>query len=114
MVSLGTAQLNLLLPQDLVASPEERLSIESSEEVTRSVASDVMVYQTGGMDISEGGVAVSAPYKLIVQGEPITERFIRIIRAEDGRLVTVVEFISPANKTGEGLEQYLIQLWRES
>jgi hypothetical protein len=106
LVSLATTELNHRLPDDLVARPEERLSIESSEETSRTVAADVMVYQPGGLDLTEGGVAVSAPYKLVVEVEPITERFIRIIRADDGRLVTVIEFISPANKTGDGLEQY--------
>ncbi len=51
-------------------------------------------------------MAISAPYKLVVEVEPATERFIRILRSDDGRLITVIEMISPANKLG-GLEQYL-------
>lgn len=107
LVSLGTAQLNRSLPEDLVAQADERLNIEGADEETlRSVAADVVVYQPGELDLSEGGIAISAPYKLVVNMEPLTQRFIRIIRAEDARLITVIEFISPANKTG-GLEQYL-------
>lgn len=107
LVLLATAELNRLLPDDLVARPEERLSIESSEELLRAVAPDVAVYQPEGTDISEGGLAISAPYKLVVEAEPTTERFIRIIRADNGRLIAVIEFISPANKMSNGLEQYL-------
>ena len=33
LASLATGQLNRQLPDDLVAQPEERLAIESSEEV---------------------------------------------------------------------------------
>ncbi len=107
LAALATAELNRVLPDDLVARPEERLSIESTEELIRSVTPDVMVYQPEGTDLADGGLAISAPYKLVVSVEPITERFIRIIRADDGRLITVIEFISPANKMGNGLEQYL-------
>jgi hypothetical protein len=106
LVSLATGELNRTLPGDLVAQAEERLSIESNEELTRTVAADVTVYQLGGPDLAEGGLAISAPYKLVVDVEPLTERFIRIIRADDGRLITVIELISPANKMGNGLEQY--------
>jgi len=107
LVSLATAELNRTLPGDLVAQAEERLSIESSDELIRTVAADVMVYKPEGPDIAEGGIAISAPYKLVVDAEPLTERFIRIICADDGRLITVIKFISPANKMGNGLEQYL-------
>ncbi len=107
LVSLATSELNRALPENLVAQAEERLSIESFDGSARSIAPDVMVYQPGGCDLTEGGVAVSAPYKLIIDVEPTTERFIRIIRADNGQLITVIEFISPANKSSSGLEQYL-------
>lgn len=107
LVSLATAQLNRILPDDLAAEAEERLSIESPAELIRSIAPDVVIHQQGSDDFTEGGVAISAPYKLVVEAEPMTERFIRIIRAGDGRLITVIEFISPANKIGDGLEPYL-------
>lgn len=107
LAALATSELNSLLPNDLVARPEERLSIEFAEDPIRTVAADVIVYEPEGTDLAEGGVAISAPYKLVIEAEPTTERFIRIIRADDGRLITVIEFISPANKSGSGLEQYL-------
>jgi hypothetical protein len=107
LVALATTELNRVLPDDLVARPEERLAIESVDEVTRSVVADVVVAQPGSSEFDEGGVAISAPYKLTVRVEPLTERFVRILRAHDGKLIAVIEFVSPANKTGVGLEHYL-------
>lgn len=107
LVSLATGDLNRILPEDLVAQAEERLAIESSDALTRAVAADVAVYQPGAPGFAEGGLAISAPYKLVVDVEPMTERFIQILRASDGGLITVIEFISPANKTGRELEHYL-------
>jgi hypothetical protein len=105
LASLATAKLNQLMPEDLAAEPDERLAIEDYADIGRR-ARDVPVWQLGELDISEGGAAASAPYELVVDIEPTTKRFIRIIRADNGRLVTVIEFISPTNKIGEGLEQY--------
>lgn len=106
LVSLAVAELNRILPEDLAAEAEERLAIESEEEFDRGVVPDVVVYQPEGTDTSEGGVAVSAPFKLVLKVEPLTERFIRIVRARDSQLVTVIEFTSPCNKTGKGLDAY--------
>jgi hypothetical protein len=49
---------------------------------------------------------ISLPYRLIAQVEPIIERFIKIIHAGTERLVTVIEFVSPTNKGGEGLHAF--------
>jgi hypothetical protein len=38
--------------------------------------------------------------------EPVIERYVRIIN-QDGELITVIEFISPANKKPPGLDQYM-------
>ena len=54
----------------------------------------------------ETGAAVAAPWRLLAQSEPITERFIRVIEAGTERLVTVIEFVSPTNKWGEGLHAF--------
>jgi hypothetical protein len=106
LVSLATADLNRALPQDLVARAEERLSVETAEDVARVVSPNVTVYQPGLADVGGGGLSISAPYMLVAEVEPATERFIRVLRADDGRLITVIEMISPANKLG-GLEPYL-------
>jgi hypothetical protein len=87
LVSLATGELNRLLPDDLAAEADERLAIDSGEESDRGVAADVSVYQPQGTDVSEGGVAISAPFKLVINVEEITERYIRIIHADDSRLI---------------------------
>jgi hypothetical protein len=108
LVASASSMLNQVLPEDLVARCEERLGIESGDagEMTHEVAPDVRVFQPG-FSSEAGGPALAAPFKLVVDLDPITERFIRIIRPDDERLVTVIEFISPSNKVGHGLERYM-------
>jgi hypothetical protein len=48
---------------------------------------------------------IEAPYKLVVELDPIIERYIRILDP-NGQLITVVEFISPTNKRQPGLDTY--------
>ncbi len=64
------------------------------------MVADVTVSQPDASDTAEGGLAISAAFKLMIDLEPLTERFIRILRADDGRLITVIELIGPANKIG--------------
>ena len=52
-----------------------------------------------------GGIAINAPFKLVVELDPIIERFIRIIDSS-GQLVHVIEFLSPTNKRQPGLTRY--------
>ena len=55
-----------------------------------------------------GTIAIDAPYKLVVDRQPIIERFIRVLDA-GGVLITVIEFISPAGQeisAEPGLEAY--------
>ena len=97
--------LNERLPDGLVATTEERVAIESGDDRTHRVGPDVSVYSP--VSSSHGNALVlDAPYRLILDLDPITERFIRIISTAGEHLITVIEFISPTNKTGEGLEDY--------
>src|SRR5258708_743513 len=75
---------NRTLPPGLVARVEERVAIESEEDVSRRAGPDVRVFSPG-------------PYRLVVELDPIIERFIRVLD-EAGELITVIEFISPTNK----------------
>ena len=60
----------------------------------------------GGGGESGGGVAL-APYRLELLVGRSVQRFIEIRDASDGgRLVTVVEFLSPSNKVGAGREEF--------
>jgi len=101
--------LNNALPADLVARSEERLAIESPDgEFVRSIViPDVNVFEPAVGTAVASRTNYNAPYKLIVDFEPLTEHSIRIIRPDDDRLITVIEFISPSNKTSPGLEKFV-------
>ena len=55
------------------------------------------------------GAAVAEPFLVEVEVEPVTETYLEIIDRESGnRVVTVLEFLSPSNKSpGPNREQYL-------
>jgi hypothetical protein len=85
-------------PQALAGHP--RLPDVSGTEETSS---------RGPGTSAESGVAVAAPFLVDAEPEPVTEPFIEIIDRESGnRVVTVIEFLSPSNKTpGANRDQYL-------
>lgn len=99
-------ELNQHLPQDLVARSEERVAVES-DDGDRHIGPDVRVFSpsTAAPEEAHGGILLEAPFKLVVQDDPVIERFIRISDAA-GQLVTVLEFISPTNKRPPGLDAY--------
>ena len=112
--------LNLALPQDLVARVEEEIAVESDADdpdrpmARRRLGPDARVFETieefgaqAGSTTSAGAIAL-APFRLALLDEPITERHIRIIDLHGGeRVVTVIEFISPANKTISGANLFV-------
>lgn len=102
--------LNQGLPDDLIASAEERVAVETDEGKHRLIGPDVRVFEppAGGVAVVEPatGTSVGLRYRLLAQSEPITERFIRVIEAGTERLVTVIEFVSPTNKGGDGLQAF--------
>ena len=109
--SLATAcrnALNQSLPDDLVARVEERVAIETDEGVRR-VAPDAQVYeQVNIASATAGATAVAlAPYRLVALAEATTQRFVKILDAEGETLITVIEFLSPANKTGKDMEVFI-------
>jgi hypothetical protein len=90
--------LNQLLPEDLAASSEVRVAVESSDgALEHQFYPDVRV---------STGAAVLAPVRLRAQLEPMTERFIRIVETGTERLTTVIEFISPSYKIGRALKEF--------
>ncbi len=112
LVAHAADMLNERLPEDVVASTEERVSVESSDENReQQFYPDVRVFQPGGgviattFDVEPGGV-IAADMKLVLQIEPMTERYIRIVQTGSERLITVIEFVSPANKIGRGLKEF--------
>ncbi len=105
LVSGSRDVLNQLLPPDLVASAEERIAIESEHNDVHRFGPDVRVFEPQSALESDdrGSLAVAAPYRLVVQIEPIIQRFIRIVEVGTERLVSVIEFVSSSNKIGDGL-----------
>lgn len=91
----------------MIARVEERIAIESDDDYARRIGPDVRVFSPSSADPAEskGGIAIEAPYKIVVELEPIIERFIRVID-EGGTLLTVIELLSPSNKRQPGLRDY--------
>jgi hypothetical protein len=108
LVINSAAALNRLLPPDLVARSEERLEIGTDEgEAPNRYVPDIAVFEPGIAQDAGGGVMLEAPYKLVAVIEGDIERFLKILEPETERVITVIEFLSPSNKIGKGLEQYL-------
>ena len=104
--------LQAQLPTGLVARIEERVYVEFPDESVRSIYPDIRVVEQTGS--SGGGVATAvqvATEPVIIDLEllePVTETYIEIVEPINGRLITVIEVLSAANKTpGEGREVYL-------
>lgn len=92
-----------ILPGGLRARVEERVLLEMPSGITgdHPLFPDVRIVEYGPR--RQGAVpagAVVATEPLVVAVEPATETFIEIIDSESGnRVVTVIEFLSPSNKS---------------
>lgn len=101
--------LNEQLPEDLIASAEERIAVEDRSGEERLIGPDVKVFEppageTAAVESPSG--RIEAPYRLLAQVEPMIERFVKVIEAGTERLVAVIEFVSPTNKRGDGLRAF--------
>ena len=105
-------QIQGQLGDSLIARIEERLIVEDTDSgVSRRIGPDVRILEHDASEpVTESlrGVAVADPIVLTVESEPIVQRFLEIVDASTGgRVITVIEFVSPANKTaGDGREKY--------
>lgn len=114
LIQYSRDMLQPALPADLRARIEERVFLESESGLQRVVVPDVhvahvlreTVEETGGY--GGGGVGVAEPLVFEVHDEPITQGYIEICQRDGGKVITVIEFLSPANKMGGvGQLQYL-------
>jgi hypothetical protein len=111
--SLCTYARDALQPQvrpALFARIDERLVVESDIADDRSIYPDVKVVESRdsfGSNAGESATAVAEPLVVRVSEKP-KQGFIQIIDpSTGGKLVTVIEFLSPANKSaGDGQKQY--------
>ncbi len=101
-----------LLGNDLIASIEERVVVEDSRGLKNRFGPDVRVVELP--DSSGAGVAVADHVAIkpmhieAIAAETVIERFIQIIDIKtNGRIITVIEFVSPSNKLpGESSKLY--------
>jgi hypothetical protein len=114
LVMYARDALQGVLPGGLRARVEERVLLETPQGFRdHPLFPDVRVVefaQRRGLETGpERDLAVSEPVVIKAQGDPVTEPFLEIIDHESGnQIVTVLEFLSPSNKSlGPNREQYL-------
>ncbi len=101
------------LPDDLLARVEERVYLEIDDVRIRSIAPDSRISEWqanggGGTAVAEEVAAGGPASPTSSNTSELTEGFIEIRERDGGRVVTILEFLSPANKAGgEGTRQYL-------
>src|SRR5579864_2132618 len=103
-----------VLPSSLRARVEESVLLETPQGLgDHPLFPDVRVVEYAPKretnTQSESGVAVAEPLLVRADPEPVSETYLEIIDRESGnRVVTVIEFLSPSNKSpGPNREQYL-------
>ena len=103
-----------VLPGSLRARVEESVLLETPEGMgDHPLFPDVRVVEYSSKRDTEAppsaGVAVAEPLLVDTERGPVVETFLEIIDRESGnRVVTVIEFLSPSNKSpGPNREQYL-------
>jgi hypothetical protein len=115
LVTYARDRLQEELPDDLRARMQERVFIETEADPAgahRSMYPDVHVYERphgGAAGHKAGAAAVADPVLIHIPAAQVNESYIEIVDARSGgRVVTVVEFISRANKaSGPGRNLYL-------
>lgn len=113
LISYISDALSEELPADLNARAEERVMLEGGEEDGRSYRADVGIVEpwragfppvmTREGEEQGGTLAVAEPLMFMVEDVP--ERWIEVLDA-GGRLITVIEVLSPSNKSETGSESY--------
>lgn len=99
------------LPSDLVARAQERVAVAEEEKPHAHVPDVAVVEQSRDgfppvwtpEGAEAGGLAVAEP--LVFVEERPTERWLEI-RDVHGELITAIELLSPANKSGKGGAEY--------
>jgi hypothetical protein len=114
LVIYASDSLQGALPPSLRARVEERVLLETPQGLgDHPLYPDVRVVEfaakRGLEERPPAGVAVAEPLLVDVEAEPATETFLEIIdRSSGNRVVTVIEFLSPSNKSpGANRELYL-------
>jgi hypothetical protein len=114
LVTYASDALQGVLPRSLRARLEERVLLETPKGLgDHPLFPDVRVVEYTSKRHPEtrpdSRIAVAEPLLVEAEPEPVTEPFLQIIDIESGnRVVTVIEFLSPSNKSpGPNRKQYL-------
>lgn len=112
LVTYARDELQEQLPDGLLARMQERVMVESLDNEPRSIYPDVRVVEQrpGGKAsaASHTSAAVAEPTLVHFPSEPAIEGYVEIVEVgAHGRVITVLEVLSPANKTpGAAQAQY--------
>ena len=118
LITYSRDALQSSLPRSLLARTEERVFLmDNSDDQPRFRVPDTFIYEdpspkwkggTGGAAVMEPETEVEiASIMTFKYKEEITEGFIEIREADGGKVITVIEFLSPTNKfPGPGRVQY--------
>ena len=112
LITGASGMLNGILPEDLVARVEERVVVDCVEYARpRAIYPDARVFEdpTAVAPVSSTvtTLTVAEPILLELEVEEHVETFIAILDPSGGRLITVIEFLSPSNKLpGENRDSY--------
>ena len=114
LIIYASDALQGVLPRALRARVEESVLLETHQGIgDHPLYPDVRVVEytsKRGLETqSRAGIAVAEPRIVEAEAGPATETFLQIIDRESGnRVVTVIEFLSPSNKSpGPNREQYI-------
>jgi hypothetical protein len=115
MITYYRDAINELLPENYVAQIEEQIRLVSSEDVAAVLDPDVQVGRepkrgrASARPASASAVALKPVTIPLLKGnvEDIPGRWIEIRNLPELELVTVIEILSPTNKTGLGRVEYL-------
>lgn len=103
--------LNSQLGRGLLARLGERLVVESVLERPRNILPDVRIVERPATSQRPArpaaGAALAEPMIITIESDPIRQAFIEIVDLDAGRLVTLIEFVSPTNRdSGSGRRDY--------
>jgi len=93
------------LPEDLWARAEQRVFVEADAERMRHIIPDLdvsRIYPPSKPhgDVLRDGVTVTKPVVFDLHEPLIAEGYIEILERSGGKVITVIEFLSVANKSG--------------
>jgi Protein of unknown function (DUF4058) len=114
MIVYAAEALQTSLPNDLLARIEERVFVESNMDQRRRIIPDVRVSEgypptpERPSGLREGEAGAAEPIIFELDDLEITESYVTIREGDAGRVITVIEFLSPTNKRpGAGQEKYI-------